>query len=573
VLFPEMGRWEYGVEAWFDDFKTWRKFFRARIQGGDPDAPVEALEGLRMVRAAATRCQAMKDEKSLSVLDRVLHQQWQPAELLIEVEKDELTKVMDLYPERSHSTLSTLFKVQVERERARFSAWYEFFPRNAMGNATQHSRFRDCLSRLDDAVAMGFDIIYFPPIHPIGMTARKGKNNTLVAYADDVGSPWAIGGNAGGHRSIEQALGSEEDFVWLIAEARKRGLEIAMDFAINCSPDHPYVKDHPDWFYKRPDGSIRYAENPPKKYQDIYPLNFHCEDWKNLWKELIDVVVYWVKRGVKVFRVDNPHTKPVALWEELITTVQKYDPEVIFLSEAFTKPKMMQVLGKIGFSQSYSYFTWRENKAQLTEYVQELTQGEMRWYYRANFWPNTPDILPFYLQNANRAMFMMRAALAALLSSSWGIYSGYELLENQPLPGKEEYLDSEKFQLYQRDWNKSGNIKGFIGQLNRIRKQEEAFHKYDNIVFHHAEHDEVICFSKSTADFRSRVLVVISFNTQQRVGSRIHLNLASLNLGYEQKYQLIDLLYHQQYEWQGDNNYVELDPNATSMHVFKINSI
>ena len=491
-------------------------------------------------------------------------------QLLDMLQSNDLQVLMDAYADRSLSTTSEPLGVIVERERARFSAWYEFFPRGAEGRYDRHSTFRDCLPRLDDAKTMGFDVIYFPPIHPIGITARKGKNNTLTAHADDVGSPWAIGGPAGGHREIEPKLGTLDDFVWLLEEAKKRGLEIALDFAINCSPDHPYVREHPEWFYQRPDGSIRYAENPPKKYQDIYPLNFHCADWKNLWRELIDVVLFWVDKGVKIFRVDNPHTKPVSFWEELIKTVHRKDPEVIFLAEAFTKPKMMQVLGKIGFSQSYTYFTWREDKAALAEYARELTQGEMRWYYRGNFWPNTPDINPFHLQNAPASMFRMRAALAALLSSSWGMYAGYELCENEPLPGREEYLDSEKFQLRQRDYNAPGNIKGFIGRLNRIRQEHRALQLYDNLVFHDADHNAMLCFSKCAPDFSDRILCVISLDGHQPVAGQARLNLAALGLDPARPYRAHDLMHDQAYDWQGAENYVELHPNGTALHVFAI---
>jgi starch synthase (maltosyl-transferring) len=477
---------------------------------------------------------------------------------------------MESYADRSLSSSSEPLKVIVERERARFSAWYEFFPRGAEGRPDKHSTFRDCLPRLDDAKAMGFDTIYFPPIHPIGTTARKGKNNTLIAYADDVGSPWAIGAKAGGHREVEPALGTMNDFVWLVGEANKRGLEIALDFAINCSPDHPYVKDHPDWFYQRPDGSIRYAENPPKKYQDIYPINFHCADWKNLWRELIDVVLFWVDKGVKIFRVDNPHTKPVSFWEELINAVHRKDPSIIFLAEAFTKPKMMQALGKIGFTQSYTYFTWREDKTGLTEYAKELTQGEMRWYYRGNFWPNTPDIHPFYLQNAQASMFRLRAALAATLSSTWGMYAGYELCENAPLPGKEEYLDSEKFQLKKRDYNGPGNIKGFIARLNQIRQENPAMHLYDNLVFHATNHDQLIAYSKSTPDWTNRLLTIISLNGHTAVAGSIHVDLHALGLDASRPYRVTDLMHGHSYEWHGSNNYVSLNPDGTSMHLFKV---
>lgn len=570
--FESPGRWEYAVEAWVDTYRVWKKTFAIRLQAADPDVPVEALEGARLLREAGQRARAAgaadcgaQIEDIADLLTKL------PAQELMEVLlSPDLQALLDRYPDRALSTTSMTLRAVVERERARFSAWYEFFPRGAEGRSDKHSTFRDCLPRLDDAKAMGFDTIYFPPIHPIGITARKGKNNTLVAYEGDVGSPWAIGGPAGGHREVEPQLGTVDDFVWLVGEARKRGLEIALDFAINCSPDHPYVKDHPDWFYQRPDGSIRYAENPPKKYQDIYPLNFHCDDWKNLWRELIDVVLFWVDKGVKIFRVDNPHTKPVAFWEELISAVHRKDPSVIFLSEAFTKPKMMQALGKVGFSQSYTYFTWREDKAGLTEYAKELTQGEMRWYYRGNFWPNTPDIHPFYLQNAPASMFRLRAALAATLSSSWGMYAGYELCENKPLPGKEEYLDSEKFELKQRDYNGPGNIKSFISRLNHIRRDNAAMHLYDNLVFHSADHGQMMCYSKSTPDFRNRILCVVSLNGHQPVAGMVHLDLQALGLDPARPYRVSDLMHSQSYEWRGADNYVSLNPDGTSLHIFKV---
>lgn len=570
--FESMGRWEYVVEAWSDSYKGWKKTFAVRVQAKDPDVPVEALEGARLLREAAQRARGAGAQDCAKELEDVaeLLTSLPPEEVMDVLLSTELQKLMDTYADRSLSTCSEPLKVIVERERARFSAWYEFFPRNAEGRSDKHSTFRDCLGRLDDAKAMGFDTIYFPPIHPIGVTARKGRNNTLVAYAGDVGSPWAIGGPAGGHREVEPALGTVEDFVWLVGEAQKRGLEIALDFAINCSPDHPYVKAHPDWFYQRPDGSIRYAENPPKKYQDIYPLNFHCADWKNLWRELIDVVLFWVDKGVKIFRVDNPHTKPVSFWEELIGTVQRKHPEVIFLAEAFTKPKMMQALGKVGFSQSYTYFTWREDKHGLTEYAQELTQGEMRWYYRGNFWPNTPDILPFYLQNAPSSVFRLRAALAATLMPSWGMYSGYEQCENQPLPGREEYLDSEKFQLRDRDPNAPGNIKGFIARLNHIRRDNPAMHLYDNLVFHPTTHEQLLCYSKVTPDHRNRILCVISLNGFSNVAGTVKLDLGALGLDASRPCRVHDLMHGHTYEWRGSENYVELNPAGTSLHVFKV---
>lgn len=570
--FSKAGRWEYVVEAWGDTFRSWKKTFAVRVQAKDPDVPVEAQEGARLLREAAGRARTAGVTTAATQLENCadLLTSVKPADIMEVLLSDEMQSLMDQYPDRSQSTTSGTLRATVERERARFSAWYEFFPRGAEGRSDKHSTFRDCLGRLDHAAHMGFDVIYFPPIHPIGVTARKGKNNTLTAKEGDVGSPWAIGGPAGGHYSIEPALGTEKDFVWLVKEAKKRGLEIALDFALNCSPDHPYVKDHPEWFYKRPDGSIRYAENPPKKYQDIYPLNFHCDDWRNLWKELIAVVQFWVDRGVKIFRVDNPHTKPVAFWEELIATIQRKDPDVLFLAEAFTKPKMMQVLGKVGFTQSYTYFTWREDRQSLTEYATELTRSDMRWYYRANFWPNTPDILPGHLQNAGSQMFRIRAALAATLSSTWGMYSGYELCENDPYPGKEEYNNSEKYELKQRDYNRLGNITGFIRQLNLIRRDNPALHLYDNLRFHGADHAQMLCYSKATPDFTSRILCVISHDAHHPAIGMVHLDLSVLGLDGSRPYKVTDLLHNQTYEWRGADNYVELRPGGTSMHIFRV---
>ncbi|MDB6003904.1 MAG: alpha,4-glucan:maltose-phosphate maltosyltransferase [Prosthecobacter sp.] len=570
--FAKAGRWEYVVEAWGDAFRSWKKSFAVRVQAKDPDVPIEAQEGGILLRDAAKRARAAGVPTAATQLEDC-------ADLLTTVKatdimdvllSDEMQSLMDQYPDRSLSTTSDTLRATAERERARYSAWYEFFPRGAEGRSDKHSSFRDCLGRLDHAAHMGFDVIYFPPIHPIGVTARKGKNNTLTAGPDDVGSPWAIGGPTGGHYKIEPALGTEKDFVWLVKEAEKRGMEIALDFALNCSPDHPYVKDHPEWFYQRPDGSIRYAENPPKKYQDIYPLNFHCDDWRNLWKELIEVVQFWVDRGVKIFRVDNPHTKPVAFWEELIGTIQRKDPDVLFLAEAFTKPKMMQVLGKVGFTQSYTYFTWREDPQALTEYATELTRSDMRWYYRANFWPNTPDILPGHLQNATSQMFRIRAALAATMSSSWGMYSGYELCENDPYPGKEEYDNSEKYELKQRDYNQLGNITSFIRALNLIRRDNHALHLYDNLSFHRADHGQMICYSKVTPDFSNRVLCVISHDAHHPAIGMVHLDLAALGLDGNRAYKVTDLLHNQTYEWRGAVNYVALNPAGMSMHVFRV---
>ncbi|MCE9519059.1 MAG: alpha-1,4-glucan--maltose-1-phosphate maltosyltransferase [Verrucomicrobia bacterium] len=571
-VFPKSGRWECVIEAWPDSFRAWKKAYKARFDADDPEIPVESREGGKLLALAAQRARGAGSTDTAAELDELagLLRKLKAQDLIEIVLSDDLQQMLDRYPDRSMSTLSPPMRVIVERERGRFSSWYEFFPRGAEGREDKHSTFRDCLGRLDDAKAMGFDVIYFPPVHPIGVTGRKGKNNSLTSRAGDVGSPWAIGSEHGGHRAVEPALGTLEDFTWLVSEANARGLEIALDFALNCSPDHPYVKQHPDWFYQREDGSIRYAENPPKKYQDIYPLNFHCADWKNLWRELIDVVLFWVKRGVKIFRVDNPHTKPVVFWETLIAQVHKKDPDVIFLAEAFTQPRMMQVLGKIGFTQSYSYFTWRESKHELTEYCQELTQTDMRWYYRANFWPNTPDILPHHLQNAGPAIFKIRAALAATLMPCWGIYSGYELCENTPLPGREEYNDSEKYQLKARDWNQPGHIKGFITELNRARNENRSLQLYDNLHFHGADHEKIIVFSKVTPDFGNRILVVINLDAHAPAATMLHLDLAALGLAWDSSFRVHDLVHGNSYEWKGSDNFVSLDPKSTFMHLFRI---
>jgi starch synthase (maltosyl-transferring) len=570
--FPMCGRWEYAIEAWSDVWRSWKKYFKAKADAQDPELAIEAREGAKLLEQAGSRgraagaLEAALELEELAQMLRLL-----PVEDLLEVVlSEELQVLLDRFPDRSQSTTSGLFLVTVERERARFSSWYEFFPRSATSSPEKHGTFRDCVARLEDAKSMGFDVIYFPPIHPIGVAHRKGKNNTLKALPGDVGSPWAIGSKVGGHKSVEPALGTLEDFEWLVGEARKRGLDIALDFAVNCSPDHPYVAEHPDWFHQREDGSIRYAENPPKKYQDIYPINFHCADWKALWRELIDVVLFWVERGVKVFRVDNPHTKPVSFWEVLIAEVQARDPEVIFLAEAFTKPRMMQVLGKVGFSQSYTYFTWRETKQELTEYAQELTQTDMRFYYRANFWPNTPDILPGHLQHAGAPMFKLRAALAATLMPSWGLYSGYEFCENQPLPGREEYLDSEKYQITVRDWNAPGNIKGFLRELNRVRQENRALQLYDNLRFHTADHGQIMVYSKVTPDFSNRILVIISLDVRENASCMVHLDMAALGLAEDARYRVNDVLHGSSYTWQGAHNFVSLAPGAIFMHLFRI---
>lgn len=572
IAFPNKGNHEVRIVAWSDDFLSWRHDFERRLSGHQADLSTEIEECRVILNQAAIRAatgRASEDAEAIEDLTTRLMQA-PVGEVLTLMSRPEVSALMARWPQLSLATSSPALAVRVEIKRSAFSSWYEFFPRSAEGIAGKHSTFRDCLGRLDDAAAMGFDVIYFPPIHPIGVSHRKGRNNSVTCEPGDVGSPWAIGNVTGGHRAVEPALGTLDDFRWLVGEARHRGLEIALDFALNCSPDHPYVAEHPDWFYRRPDGSIKYAENPPKKYQDIYPLDFHCDDWKNLWEELRDVVLFWVEQGVRIFRVDNPHTKPVTFWEWLIAEIHAVDPDVIFLSEAFTRPKMMQALAKVGFTQSYTYFTWRESKAELKAYVEELLHGPMRDYYRANFWPNTPDILPFHLQHAAPAAFKVRAALAATLSSSWGIYSGYELCEGLPLPGREEYLDSEKYQLKTRDWNKPGNIKEFITRLNRVRHSEPALQSYGNLAFIGADNDQILAFHKWSDDLTNRVIVIINIDPAKRQESLVHLPLEQLGIQSGQLFELEDLIYEETYTWRESTNFVSLDPRTKPVHVFRL---
>ncbi len=567
------GRLRVVVVAYGDVFESWLHDFERRLTGDQEDFTTELEEGRLLLVAASDRAAGAgeeEDARALVELSETLVAS-HPPEVPALFEPEAVRGRIHRYPDLSLATESEeRGDIRVEHELAQFSAWYEFFPRSVKGSATEHATFRDCLPRIEDARAMGFDIVYFPPIHPIGVTFRKGKNNTLTCEEGDVGSPWAIGSSEGGHKSVEPALGTIDDFVWLVEEARKIGVEVALDFAIQCSPDHPYVRDHPEWFFHRPDGTIKYAENPPKKYQDIYPLNFHCENWKELWEELLDVVRFWVDKGVQVFRVDNPHTKPVAFWEWLIGEIHRDHPRVIYLSEAFTRPKMMQTLGKIGFTQSYTYFTWRVSKWELMDYVNELTRGEMRNYYRANFWPNTPDILPEHLQGAKPSGFKARAALAATTMTSWGIYSGYEFCENEALGVREEYLDSEKYQLKERDWNQPGNIKEFISRLNRARRSEPALREYANIEFVHAENDQIIAYYKFTEDRSSVVLAVVNLdwdNTQETI---LHLPLEAMGLTPGKPFEVVDLLYDESYQWRDSTNFVSLDPRTKPVHLFRV---
>jgi starch synthase (maltosyl-transferring) len=477
---------------------------------------------------------------------------------------------VESYPSQYVATYPRELTVTVEREKAGFSAWYEMFPRSASPVHGQHGTFIDCEERLPYIAAMGFDVLYLPPIHPIGETGRKGKNNTLTAKADDPGTPWAIGSKEGGHKAINAPLGTLDDFKHLTAKAGEYNIEIALDIAFQCSPDHPYVKEHPEWFLRRPDGTIQYAENPPKKYQDIYPLNFETENWKELWEELKGIVLYWAELGVRIFRVDNPHTKPFQFWEWLLAEVKTDYPDTIFLSEAFTRPKIMYRLAKLGFTQSYTYFTWRNNKKELTEYIIELTQTPVKEFFRPNFWTNTPDILHEYLQTGGRAAFMARLVLAATLSSNYGIYGpAFELMENKPRePGSEEYLNSEKYEIKHWYIERPDSLKDFVSRINRIRRENAALQRNLNLWFNATDNEQLICYSKHTDDHGNIILVVVNLDPHATQSGTINVPLQAWGFDAGKSFKVHDLLSDKRYTWRGEWNFVEIDPNVCPAQVF-----
>jgi starch synthase (maltosyl-transferring) len=499
------GRYVYAIEAWTDEFATWRRGFELKQKAG-ANLALDAIEGAGML----TRAQAGGPAATAIILKQCesFLQSGEAAPLLT----DELKQAMADSQPRPDLTRSPLFPLAVDRPRARNGAWYEMVPRSQGSTAGQHGTFQDGIARLPDIAGMGFDVVYLTPIHPIGRTNRKGRNNAVTAAAGDPGSPYAIGSAEGGHDAVHPELGKLEDFRKFVAECQQHGMEVALDFAVQCSPDHPWLKAHPQWFRRRPDGSMRYAENPPKKYEDIVNPDFSSDDAGALWNALRDVVLFWIEQGVKIFRVDNPHTKPFRFWEWLIHEIQLRDPDVIFLAEAFTRPKVMKGLAKLGFTQSYTYFTWRTQKWELEQYLSELTAYPERDFYRPNFFVNTPDILPFHLQNGETWMFKSRIALAATLSSSYGIYNGFELLEHEPIPGREEYLDSEKYEIKVRDWDKPGNIKSYIGDLNRVRHTNEALQQTSNLRFLPIDDANVIGFVKESVNQTNSVIAAIALS-------------------------------------------------------------
>ena len=570
-LVTGLGEYRYTVEGWIDRFQTWRRDLEKRISAAQ-DISVDLLVGADLIERAARRASG-EEAKALDNWARRLREN-KGAESGAALALDlKLFELIERYPERDFATrYDKQLPVVVEREKARFSTWYELFPRSCSPEPGRHGTFRDCEKWIPYVASMGFDVIYLPPIHPIGKILRKGKNNSLPASPDDVGSPWAIGSSEGGHKSIHPALGTLEDFKRFIGKASEHGLEVALDIALQCTPDHPYVQQHREWFSTRPDGTIQYAENPPKKYQDIYPINFESPHWRALWEELKSIFVFWIEQGVRIFRVDNPHTKSFAFWEWVIAEIRKQHRDVLFLAEAFTRPNVMYRLAKLGFSQSYTYFTWRNTKQELTDYFNELTQTEAREYFRPNLWPNTPDILPEFLQVGGRASFMVRLILAATLGATYGIYGpAFELCENAPLaPGKEEYLNSEKYELKHRNVDSPHSLKDLISKLNRIRKENPALQSNQNLRFHETDNPALLCYSKATDDLSSVIVVVINLDCFHQQRGWLNLDLRSIGLDERHSFQAHDLLSESRFLWQGMRNYVELTPESLPAHILRL---
>jgi starch synthase (maltosyl-transferring) len=554
-----VGMHEFSVEAWTDRFATWRHDVEIKVGAGQ-ELTTELEEGARLLEHLApgvagdgARRRVLDAAAKLRDGDRRLDDRLNGgldqsvAALLAGVTDDWDLTVSDPVP------------LWVDRVRAVYGAWYELFPRSEGG-------LLGAMKRLPAIAEMGFDIVYLPPIHPIGRTARKGRNNTLTPSADDPGSPWAIGGPEGGHEDVHPELGTIEDFDRFVAETASHGMEVALDYALQCSPDHPWVREHPEWFHQRPDGTIKYAENPPKKYQDIYPINFWPADDRDrvaLWNACKDVLDHWIDHGVRIFRVDNPHTKPLAFWEWVIPAIQQDHPDVLFLAEAFTRPKMMAKLAEVGFTQSYTYFTWRTEKWELQEYLTELAHGHKVEFMRPNFWPNTPDILSGPLRNGPPAAFMLRALLAATMTSSYGIYSGYELCENQPASdSNEEYLNSEKYEIKKRNWDQPGSLAPFITKLNRIRSAHPCFEDIRNIQFHHADSDDIIVYSRGTVTDGDAILVIANLHPHEWRETTCWIDLGALGLPWDGPYLAEDELSGENYTWNGPHPYVRLDPSV-----------
>ena len=561
----ETGRFVFTVEAWIDHFETWYDGFKKKA-AAKVDVRVELLEGGIFLKTVG------KGNKELLAKAKKLEDKDHYHDSISWVISKEFEEIVHRFPlKENETTYQQELIVVVENKDVLFNTWYEFFPRSSSLEASKHGTFHDSIKLLPRVSAMGFDVLYFPPIHPIGKVNRKGKNNSVRSQLGEPGSPWAIGSDEGGHKSVLPALGTLDDYRQLIHEAAKYNIKIALDLAFQCAPDHPYVKEHPEWFKQRPDGSIQYAENPPKKYQDIYPFNFECDNWQELWNELKSVIIFWIEQGVTIFRVDNPHTKPIPFWQWAIAEVNKEYPHIIFLAEAFTRPKVMASLAKIGFQQGYTYFTWRVTKQEITDYMKELVYGPSRNYFRPNFWPNTPDILPYHLQNQGENSFILRFALAATLSSSYGMYGpSYEFLENTPVENKEEYFNSEKYEVRHYDWKKTNRMTDIISLVNKARKENAALQSTWNIQFCSIENDNLIAYLKATDDLSSIILVVVTLDPFVSQQGFVQLPKERLKLSDKINVKLTDLITEEKYTWTQEWNYVELNPYKLPFHIFKL---
>jgi starch synthase (maltosyl-transferring) len=587
----ELGDYEYTIEAWVDRFGSWLKGLVAKADAGQ-DVASELLEGAQLVHAAAMSEPGAEGMRLLEIAD-VLRSNAPQVARVWAAKDASLRALMQVRPDRRASTTYERTLIcRVDSVRARFSAWYEMFPRSVTPDATRGGNFREAEARLADIAAMGFDVVYLPPVHPIGTTYRKGRNNALAAAANDPGSPWAIGSESGGHTAIEPGLGTIEDFERFVRLASRLGMEVALDIAFQASPDHPWVREHPAWFRHRPDGSVKYAENPPKKYQDIYPLDFESAERESLWNALRDVFLFWIGHGVRIFRVDNPHTKSFRFWEWAIAEIRRDYPDAIFLAEAFTRPKVMRYLAKAGFNQSYTYFTWRNSAHDLRDYLTELTKTELQEYMRPNFFANTPDILHEYLQTGGRPAFEVRLILAATLAASYGIYSGFELCENVPLrQGSEEYLDSEKYQIKPRDWNRADSLRELIARVNHIRRDHPALQTNAGLNFYNTDNPHFLWFSKSAPERSERserlerserserlerserVFVVANTDPHWTQHGWVQMPIWEMGIGDRDRYIVEDLLDGAQYMWRGEWNYVRLEPATKVAHIFVIRDL
>ncbi len=564
----ENTRYEYTIEAWVDEFESWRSEVGKKLDDGQR-IELEVQEGRELVEAAAGLSGAEAFTGVLRRLDAGSYE-----DRLVLLCSEEVRELMGRHPDRRTSTVyGKELELVVDRVRARYGAWYEIFPRSQGTTPGIGATFREAESRLPEIAGMGFDVVYLTPIHPIGHTHRKGPNNSLTAGPDDPGSPYAIGSEEGGHKAVHPELGTLEDFRHFVGAVEEHGMEVALDFAIQCSPDHPYIKEHPEWFKFRPDGSIKYAENPPKKYQDIVNVDFQSEDWEGLWQELRDIVLFWVGQGVKIFRVDNPHTKPIPFWEWMIRTVQDEHPEVIFLSEAFTRPRLLEKLAKAGFSQSYTYFTWRHGKGEFMEYLHELTREEPKEYLRPNFFANTPDILPPILQKGGKPAFQQRLVLAATLSATYGIYNGFELCEGTAVPGKEEYLNSEKYEIKAWDWDQPGNIKDYVAQVNRIRRDNPALHGLKNLFFLDTDNEAILFYGKVTSGGSNAVLIAVNLDPYNVQEATVRLPLEWFGIGEEEEFVFEELLRGWEDGGRGWERFVRLDPGVNPAEMYRLRSV